>query len=109
MICTWVQFDPQLGNLCGVCGRWWKVNSPPDRARRACTAGVPVSVQLPKVNLRDCIHRGPKVDERPCETCKGNVRVFIFECAALGKCTEEKKFADLASCRGCSRFTALPK
>jgi hypothetical protein len=98
MICVW-QFTDEHGHFCATCGRYWKVSSPADRSRRTCCKNE-------KQSPRDCIHHGEKIGERLCETCEGRVQVFIFECAQFGKCTDKKKFADLAGCTGCGRFTS---
>lgn len=103
MICVWLKSDPVLGHFCAACGRWWKRSAPAELCRRTCRK------EEPKRDPRDCIHHGNKIGERQCETCAGRVMVFIFECGLLGKCSDKKKFGDVAGCEKCGRFQSSIK
>lgn len=51
-----------------------------------------------------CRHLGETVSEEPCPTCKGAVRVKVFECALHGKCTKALQISSLACCQACRDY-----
>lgn len=57
-----------------------------------------------------CEHFGAYTNEsRLCQSCKGKVKIKIFDCAIHGKCTFSKCFADgsIACCKGCKDFKCV--
>lgn len=51
-----------------------------------------------------CIHRGEQIDEVPCETCSGNVRLKVFQCAVKGQCTIGRQSPGMACCASCEQY-----
>lgn len=64
----------------------------PQRIKRECL------VRRGQDGLR-CIHIGEHIRTEGCQTCRGSVKVKIYECAAKGACK-------LAECQSCELFTA---
>lgn len=55
---------------------------------------------------RPCRHLGRIVDERPCQGCRGQVRVKIFYCPIHGECSLGRQVDNTACCAVCEDYDA---
>jgi hypothetical protein len=52
------------------------------------SGALPPAAPVPGPAAGPCPHRGPFTgDYADCQTCKGRVRLKVYECAAHGRCT----------------------
>jgi hypothetical protein len=56
-----------------------------------------------RANTARCIHKGNLRRTVSCETCKGSVKVKVFDCDELGECTVQKQISGIALCLACDR------
>ena len=54
----------------------------------------------PRVDYRQCVHRGEAVRTVECESCGGNWSLKLFACALYGECSLSAK-ADVRFCGHC--------
>ena len=52
-----------------------------------------------------CAHRGESTRAVECESCRGSVKVKVFECAQHGECTIKKRVCDIKVCYECVDFS----
>lgn len=48
-----------------------------------------------------CTHRGDHIDDAPCKTCKGSVRIKVFACSVHGSCVIDRAVDGHTRCAGC--------
>lgn len=46
----------------------------------------------------DCKYRGEKIDQIPCPSCHGGVKIKVFECIVYIQCTIAKKVDENTVC-----------
>jgi len=51
-----------------------------------------------------CRHLGEERRQSACQTCRGSVRIKVFECEQLGECVLGRAVEDLTSCLICSQY-----
>ena len=83
----------------------------------ACGAGYTTRHQIIEISamvsigrksanpVRPAAHRGGKIDEAACPSCKGRVRVFVFSCAKHGRCTVRKTLDLITGCNACGDYS----
>src|SRR5262245_12753002 len=69
-----------------------------DRRYRALWSDAPSQGHA----VMSCSHLGPKIREKPCETCLGTIRLKVFACSLHGECT-------LAQCNTCADHRPKPQ
>jgi len=71
------------GDKCRVC---WLIATDPRYA--AALPNGPAAVAVPITAERwPCLHRGPQIDTRECQTCGSRGKIEpVYECAANGRC-----------------------
>ena len=64
------------------------------------------SLASPQARRRSepCQFRGPEVDRVPCQSCKGTVKLKVFQCGLHGRCTINRKAGDDQCCARCGDF-----
>lgn len=81
---------------CVRCGHRRYTNTPPEKCARECS----------NPHSDPCAHLGDKIGTEPCESCRGTVRIKVFECALHGKATLGKKLDKIACCANCPDYAA---
>lgn len=54
-----------------------------------------------------CQHRGEAVDEVECPSCRGTVKLKVFDCARHERCTLAKPIDGIGCCSNCTEFIAV--
>jgi hypothetical protein len=57
---------------------------------------------------RPCVHLGDSTRVQECETCGGNWRIKVFDCAVHDECSIQTVLPDIAVCASCEQYRAQP-
>ena len=55
-----------------------------------------------------CVHRGEESRREECDTCRGRVKLKVFDCTLHGECTLEKPLVGVATCNDCADYQPPP-
>jgi len=54
-----------------------------------------------------CVHLGKVNKKIKCNSCEGNVRIKLFDCAIHKQCTLSKDIDDIACCKSCGDYISI--
>lgn len=78
-----------------------------DRWEQGQGIGQSESSVAPPKPRTDCQHLGEMIDEVPCQTCQGSVRLKVFVCTLHFRCTQGRVHGDFACCATCSDYCSV--
>jgi hypothetical protein len=94
--------DVPLFPLYCACGRVFQSVSDGDEIG-AETAAIITALSLSPES--PCVHRGESTRAVECKSCRGRVKVKVFQCSVHEECTIKKRAGELKTCYGCTDHT----